>query len=69
MPNNIAGREVDLERKKFHLDDYGVFQVNAVAGKGARHNSFLRLVTLMLGRIYPGKTVVLLAKSHSIRRD
>jgi hypothetical protein len=32
MPNNIAGRQVDLERKKFHLDDYGVFQVNAVAG-------------------------------------
>jgi hypothetical protein len=33
MPNNIAGRQVDSERKEFHLDDYGVFQVNAVAGR------------------------------------
>jgi hypothetical protein len=31
MPNNIAGWEVDLERKKFHLDDYGTFRVSAVA--------------------------------------
>jgi hypothetical protein len=34
MPNNIAGRQVDFERKKFHLEDYGIFQVSAVAGEG-----------------------------------
>jgi hypothetical protein len=29
---DAADREVDLERKKFHLDDYGIFQASEVAG-------------------------------------
>jgi hypothetical protein len=30
--NDTADREVDLERKKFHLDDYSIFQASEVAG-------------------------------------
>jgi hypothetical protein len=29
---DTADREVDLERKKFHLDDYSIFQASEVAG-------------------------------------
>jgi len=29
---DTAEREVDLERKKFHLDDYSIFQASEVAG-------------------------------------
>jgi hypothetical protein len=29
---DTADREVDLERKKFHLDDYGIFQASEAAG-------------------------------------
>ena len=45
---DTADREVDLERKKFHLDDYSIFQASEVAGGMVMQRSFSRLVTLML---------------------
>ena len=65
---DCADREVDLEREKFHLDDYGIFQASEDGGTKGYVRLFLTAGDLNALLNLPSQPAVLPAKSRCMRR-